>query len=100
MADYDYTADTSKQSALRLALAQAIAEQRAVANYQANLTAGQARRDACHARIHDVLVNLLGAAAVPALPWANGVHMVGATGKAALESGWAGHVRVDVAPAK
>ncbi len=100
MADYDYSADTSKQAALMREVAKAVEEQDACAKYQQNLSDGQDRRDACHARIRDLQVTLLKDAAVPALPWTNGVHLIGADGKKQDAGSWTGRVRVNVAPSE
>ena len=73
MANYDYKADAGKKASVQRAAEQAIAEQKAVATYTANLAGGKKRRDACHQELFDALTEL--GAAPPALPWTNGVKI-------------------------
>jgi len=73
MAQYDYTAADGKKAATSYSAAEAVREQSAVATYTANVTAGEARRDAAHLDLFDALTEL--GEIPPALPWVNGVSI-------------------------
>ena len=61
-----YTLTAAQRDAIDLLIKETAAEQAAVATYEANVTAGKSRRDACHRKLKNALAELGHTARLPA----------------------------------